>query len=239
MEEERWVRRGGRGPTSQPDTEPVPTAVVAVATGDGIRRIFHSLGVQQIVAGGQSMNPSTAQILEAVEAAPADEVVVLPNNKNIIPVAEQVDALTDKTVRVVKTTGIAQGFAALLEYDPESPVDENAKSMEAAAGRVVSGEVTRAVRASTCDAGPDRRGRLPRHQQGIQAVAPALADAATGLLDVLVTDDHEIVTLIEGEGASAADTRRITEWVHDNRPDASVEVHHGGQPLYPYLLSIE
>jgi hypothetical protein len=239
VEEERWVREA-EVPEDEPDTEPVPTAVVAVATGEGIRRIFRSLGVQQIVAGGQSMNPSTEQLLAAVEAAPSDDVVILPNNKNIIPVAEQVDSLTDKTVRVVKTTGIAQGFAALLEYDPESSGDDNAKSMDAAAGRVVSGEITRAVRASSCDVGPIAEGDfLGISADGIKAVAPALADAATGLLDVLVSDDHEIVTLIEGEGATAADTRRITEWVRDNRPDASVEVHHGGQPLYPYLVSIE
>jgi len=143
-------------------------------------------------------------------------------------------------VRVVPTKGIAQGFAALLEYDPESTGDENAKSMEAAAGRVTAGEVTRAVRASVCDLGPIAEGDyLGLTGDGIRAVAPALADAVTGLLDVLVTDDHEIITLIEGEGASAAVTRRVTEWVHDNRPEAGVEVHHGGQPLYPYLVSIE
>ncbi|MBV9254482.1 MAG: DAK2 domain-containing protein, partial [Actinobacteria bacterium] len=100
VEEERWVREAAV-PEDEPDLEPVPTAVVAVATGEGIRRIFRSLGVQQIVSGGQSMNPSTEQLLTAVQAAPADEVVILPNNKNIIPVAEQVDTLTDKTVRVV------------------------------------------------------------------------------------------------------------------------------------------
>jgi len=239
VEEERWVREAAM-PEDEDDFVPVPTAVVAVATGDGVRRIFRSLGVQQIVSGGQSMNPSTEQLLAAVEAAPADEVVILPNNKNIIPVAEQVDTLTGKTVRVVPTKGIAQGFAALLEYDPESTGDENAKSMEAAAGRVTAGEVTRAVRASVCDVGPIAEGDyLGLTGDGIRAVAPALADAVTGLLDVLVTDDHEIITLIEGEGASAAVTRRVTEWVHDNRPDASVEVHHGGQPLYPYLVSIE
>jgi DAK2 domain fusion protein YloV len=239
VEEERWVREAAV-PDADPDVVPVPTAVVAVATGEGIRRIFRSLGVQQIVAGGQSMNPSTEQLLAAVEAAPADEVVILPNNKNIIPVAEQVDTLTDKAVRVVRTTGIAQGFAALLEYDPESTGDENAKAMEAAAGRVVSGEVTRAVRASVCDLGPIAEGDyLGITSDGIRAVAPVLADAVTALLDAIVTDDHEIVTLIEGEGAAAADTRRVTEWVHDNRPDANVEVHHGGQPLYPYLVSIE
>ena len=119
--EERWVREAAAeaGPEAPPHaTEPVPTAVVAVGTGHGIGRIFYSLGVQQIVAGGQSMNPSTAQLLEAVEAAPADEVVILPNNKNIIPVSEQVDGQTAKTVRVVPTKGISEGFAALLGLRP-------------------------------------------------------------------------------------------------------------------------
>jgi DAK2 domain fusion protein YloV len=240
VEEERWVREAATVPDEEAETVPVPTAVVAVGTGVGIRRIFRSLGVQQIVAGGQSMNPSTAQILEAVEAAPADAVVVLPNNKNIIPVAEQVDELTTKTVRVVKTTGIAEGFAALLEYDPEAAADDNATSMGEAATRIVSGEITQAVRDSTSDAGAITAGDfLGLCREGIVAVAPALADAAAQLLDRLVGDEHEIVTLIEGEGATAADTRRLTEWLGEHRPGVTCEVHHGGQPLYPYLLSIE
>src|SRR5207244_3641961 len=178
-------------------SEPVPTAVVAVATGEGIRRIFRSLGVHQMVAGGQSMNPSTAQILDAVEKAPADEVVVLPNNKNIVPVAEQVDGLTAKTVRVVKTHGIAEGFAALLEYDPEATADANLRDMSAAASRVVAGEITRAVRASSCPAGPIAEGDyLGLSRSGIEVVAGTLDDATTGLLAKLLTDEHEIVTVI-------------------------------------------
>ncbi|MDQ1439077.1 MAG: fatty acid kinase [Acidimicrobiaceae bacterium] len=245
VEEERWVREAADtappdGDDPDADAEPVPTAVVAVATGEGIRRIFRSLGVHQIVAGGQSMNPSTAQILEAVERAPAQEVVVLPNNKNIIPVAEQVAPLTDKTVRVVKTTGIAQGFAALLEYDPYATADDNAEAMAQAADRVVSGEVTRAVRDSSAEAGPIHEGDwLGLSSKRIETVAPTLAEAATGLLAKLVTDDHELVTIIEGAGASPADTRRITEWLGEHRPEVGSEVHHGGQPLYPYLFSIE
>jgi DAK2 domain fusion protein YloV len=241
VEEERWVRDAADAPAeAEGDQEPVPTAVVAVATGEGIRRIFRSLGVHQIVAGGQSMNPSTAQILEAVEQAPAADVVILPNNKNIIPVAEQVAPLTDKTVRVVKTTGIAEGFAALLEYDPYATADDNAESMAASAGRVVSGEVTRAVRDSDSDAGPIAAGDwLGLSSKRIETVAPTLADASTGLLEVLVGDDHELVTIIEGEGATPAATRRITEWLHEHRPEVGSEVHHGGQPLYPYLFSIE
>jgi DAK2 domain fusion protein YloV len=238
VEEERWVREAVEGP--DPEPEPVTTAVVAIATGDGIRRIFRSLGVQQVLTGGQSMNPSTAQILEAVEAAPAREVVVLPNNTNIIAVAEQVDAATDKTVRVVPTKGIPEGFAALIAYDPEEVVDANVEAMATAASNVAAGEVTVAVRPSSCDVGPIGEGdHLGISRDSIVAVAPSAADAAIGLLGELLDDDHEILTLIEGERATAADTRRITEWLSDEHPEVAVEVHHGGQPFYPYFLGLE
>jgi hypothetical protein len=244
VEEERWVREatGAGEVVDLPPhaSEPVRTAVVAVAAGDGIKRIFYSLGVQGIVAGGQSMNPSTAELLAAVEAVPADEVVILPNNKNIIPVAEQVDAHTERTVRVVPTRGIAEGFAALMSYDPEAPADENAKEMTALAANVRAGEVTQAVRDSTCDVGPIAEGDfLGIARDGIKAVETTVAGAACRLLEVLVTDDHEIVTVIEGEGSTPADTRAITEWLDEHWPDVAAEVHHGGQPLYPYLFGVE
>jgi len=242
--EEKWVRDAvaARGtPTDEEEVgPPVPTAAVAVATGDGIRRIFRSLGVHQLIAGGQSMNPSTAQVLEAVEAAPAEEVVVLPNNKNIVPVAQAVRELTDKTVRVVPTTSVAEGFASLLAYDPEATADENHRAMTEAAARVIPGEVTQAVRSSESPAGPIQAGDwLGLSREGIAAVESSSTDAVCALLSKLVTDDHEIVTLIEGEGARPAHTRTITEWLAENRPNVVAEVHHGGQPLYPYLLSIE
>jgi DAK2 domain fusion protein YloV len=238
LEEEAWVR----GAEPEPDIvyPEVTTAIVAVATGDGVRRIFHSLGVQQVVTGGQSMNPSTAQLLEAVEAAPASEVVIFPNNKNIIAVAEQVDELTEKTVRVLRTRSVTEGFAGLLAYDPDAGSDTNAAAMQAAADRVLAGEVAQAVRSSTFDGGPISEGDwMGIDHDGIRCVDKALAGAVTGLLDLLVTDDHEIITLIEGEGANAGDTRAVTEWVAEHRPDVEVEVHHGGQPLYPYLIGIE
>lgn len=238
VEEERWVREAEPAPA--PELEPVTTAVVAIATGDGVQRIFHSLGVQQVITGGQSMNPSTAQIKEAVEAANAAQVIVLPNNKNIIAVAEQVDALTDKTVRVVPTRGIPEGFAALIDYDPEAEVEANAAAMASAADNVAAGEVTRAVRDSTCDVGPIAADdHLGISRAGIRAVAPLLADAAIGLLDELIGDEHEIVTIIEGEGATVGDTRRITEWLTEHRPDVAAEIHVGGQPLYPYYFGVE
>ena len=244
VEEERWVREGvaaGGGVDEPPHANaPVTSAVVAVATGDGIRRIFYSLGVQRIVTGGQSMNPSTAQLLEAVESAPADQVLILPNNKNIIAVAEQVQSQTEKEVRVVPTRGITEAFAALVAYDPEATGATNAEEMTEAAGSVLAGEVTRSVRDSSSDAGPIKEGDfLGISRGGIVAVDATVHGASIALLATLVGDDHEIVTIIEGEGASAASTRAVTEWLDEHHSGVTAEVHHGGQPLYPYLFGVE
>ncbi|HEX3947355.1 MAG TPA: DAK2 domain-containing protein, partial [Acidimicrobiales bacterium] len=240
VEEERWVRESA-GVTVDEPTGPAPaTGVVAVVTGEGIGRIFRSLGVHHQVRGGQSMNPSTAQILEAVEALGSEQVIVLPNNKNIRPVAEQVDALTDKAVRVVPTGSVVEGFAALLAYDPDAEAAVNQAAMAASACRVLPAEVTQAVRDSDTDAGPVRTGDwIGLSRDGVLAVAQSPAGAALTLLERLLGADHELVTLIEGEGATAGDTRRITEWLHDEHPGVAAEVHHGGQPLYPYLRGIE
>jgi hypothetical protein len=239
VEEERWVREAEQHPEPEPDATPVTTAVVAIASGDGIKRIFHSLGAR-VLTGGQSMNPSTAQILEAVEAAPADHVVILPNNKNIIAVAQQVDATTDKTVVVVPTKGIPEGFAALMAYDPDAEIGENASDMADAAANVLAGEVTQAVRDSSCDVGPIAEGDfLGIARDGICAVAPTVAEATIGLLDHLLTEEHEIVTLITGEGSSDAETRKVMLWLEEHHDGVEAETHHGGQPLYPYFLGLE
>jgi hypothetical protein len=244
MQEERWVRDAtvalNTAAREEPSGPPPRTAVVAVANGVGVGRIFRSLGVHYLVAGGQSMNPSTAQILEVVEGTSSAEVVLLPNNDNIRPVAMQVCELASKPVRVVPTSGIVEGFAALLEYDPEAGADDNATSMAASARRVVAGEVTQAVRDATGPMGPIRTGDwMGLSRDGVEVVGENMGEAASALLGKLLRDDHELVTLIEGEGAGAADTRQVTEWLAENRPDLAVEVHHGGQPLYPYLISIE
>jgi uncharacterized protein len=243
-EEEDWVREAsGDSVVDEPPhvNEPVETALVVVASGDGLRRLFWSLGAHQVVAGGQSMNPSTGQLLEAVEACPANSVVLLPNNKNIIPVAEQVAPLTSKSVRVIPTKGVTEGLAASMQYDPSGSADANAATMRTAAVAVASGEVTRAVRRSSCDIGPIAEGDWLGigKDDGIVAVEPSLVSAATGLLATLLSPDHEILTVIEGDGANAADTRSISDWVTEQRPGVSVEVHHGGQPLYPYLFGAE
>jgi fatty acid kinase len=241
VEEERWVREAAAEVEPDAPEERVTCAAVAVCTGEGIRRIFRSLGVHSFVSGGQSMNPSTAELLAAIERAPGDQVVVLPNNKNIVAVADQAARQSAKPVRVINTRGIQEGFAALLEYDPEGDADSNLALMQESSARIVAGEVTRAVRASSCPVGPIAEGDyLGLSRNAIEVVAPDLAGAATGLLEHLIdSDHHEIVTVIAGEGATAAETRRITEWLAEQHPDVTVEVHHGGQPLYPYLFSIE
>ncbi len=244
VEEERWVREatGDEIVDEAPhQSAPCETAVVAVTTGDGIRSLFLSYNVQRIVTGGQSMNPSTQQLLEAVEACPAQNVVILPNNKNIIPVAEQVAPLTSKVVRVIATRGVTEGLAAVLQYDPEGDIDTNAASMRAAAASVAAGEITRAVRDSSCDVGPINEGDYLgiARDGGIVAVESTLVGACTSLLETLITEHHEIVTILEGEGSSKAVTRQITEWLAD-RPNAiEAEVHRGGQPLYPYFFGAE
>ncbi len=246
VEEERWVRdaEASGGQLEAPE-EPVNCAVVAVCAGDGVKRILRSLGARRLVSGGQSANPSTAEILDAIAAVPAEQVIVLPNNVNVVPVAEQAAAHSQKKVRVVPTLGVPEGFAALLAYDPEADVDTNADNMATAASRVVAGEVAQASRPAVTGAGPVKEGDwLGLSRQGIKVVTPASggpADAAIALLDLLVAEDkdYEIVTIIEGEGSHPADTRRVVEWLSENRPGLTSEVHHGGQPLYPYLFSIE
>jgi DAK2 domain fusion protein YloV len=241
IEEERWVREGADSAGPDVFAGPVPvTEVVAVVTGEGVGRIFRSLGVHAQVRGGQSMNPSTADLLEAVESLRAGHVIVLPNNKNIQPVAEQVDPLSTRTVRVIPTGSIVEGFAALLDYDPAAGPDENVAAMTASASRVVPAEITRAVRDAQTEAGAVRAGDwIGLSRDGVVSVADSVVGATCELLARLLDDEHELVTLIEGDGSTVADTRRITEWLHDARPELTAEVHHGGQPLYPYLVGIE
>ncbi|MDH3755621.1 MAG: DAK2 domain-containing protein [Acidimicrobiia bacterium] len=218
----------------------VTTAVVAVAVGDGVRRIFESLGVQAVVTGGQTMNPSTELLLQAVEQVSADEVVILPNNKNIIAVAEQVDGATDKSVGVVPTRGIAEGFAALLAYDPQAGRDDNVESMLSAASAVDAGEIVQAVRDSKSEAGDIRAGEwMAITRAGITAVAPTMVEATCAMLEGLVGDEHEIVTLIRGVDADDDTTEKVVAWLETNHPDIEVEVHDGGQPMYPFYVGVE
>ena len=220
---------------------PVTTAVVAVTAGDGLVELFGQLGVQGVVTGGQTMNPSTAELLSAVEAVNAQQVVILPNNKNIIPVAQQVDALTSKKVLVVPTCSMPEALAALVVLDPEASAEENAAEMTAAADSVATGEVTQAVRDAASPAGQVRVGDWIglRRGDGIVAVSGSLVSAACALLDDLCAGIREIVTIIEGADATSDHTAALRTWLAENHPDLAIEVHRGGQPLYPYLFGVE
>lgn len=239
--EERWVREGSVAQLDEIDTSPAPgTSVVAVVVGEGVGRIFRSLGVRTLVKGGQSMNPSTADLVAAVRATGSSQVVILPNNKNIRPVADQVVDLVDQTVTVVPTNSIVEGFAALLSYDPDASAEQNARVMRESAANVVAGEVTQAVRDSSTVVGDVRAGDwIGLGATGVRSIADSVALASNRLLADLVTPSHELVTIIEGDGSTPANTRRITEFLADEYPSLSVEVHHGGQPLYPYYFGIE
>jgi DAK2 domain fusion protein YloV len=219
----------------------VTCAVVAVASGDGLAELFGQLGVQGVVTGGQTLNPSTAELLAAVHAVNAEQVVVLPNNKNIIPVAEQLAGLTTKVVRIVPTTSMPAALAALIVYDPEADADTNAAEMTDGAQSVATGEITQAIRDANSEAGAITVGDwigLVRGD-GIVAVSGSLDGAACALLDHLITPGREIITVITGADASPGHTDVLLAWIAEHRPDVQVEVHRGGQPLYPYLFGAE
>ena len=220
--------------------EPVHTAVVAVSVGAGVRRIFESLGVRAVIAGGQTMNPSTEHFVQAVEQLDAAEIVLLPNNKNIVPVAERVDDCTDAVVRVVPTKGIAEGLAALMAYDPSATADQNQEAMADAASEVVTGEVTQAVRDTESELGPIAAGQwLGLDRGGLRVVAPSTAQAATGLLSEIIDDGHELVTVIAGADAASADVGEVSSWLAEHHPAIEVEIHEGNQPLYPFYFGVE
>ena len=237
--EEQWVREGEVIAQAR-EAAPPRTAVVAVGVGEGVSRIFQTLGVRALVAGGQSMNPSTAELVEAVLRTGSREVVLLPNNRNIRAVAEQVGALVDVDVRVVATDSLVEGFAAMVSYDPQSGVEENFRTMSAAAQHVTAGEVTRAVRDSRTAGGDVREGDwMGLGAGGVLAVAPTLQEACEKLLSTLVKNQHELLTMIEGEGSTPEITQRLRDFATSHFPQLGLEVHRGGQPLYAYLFGVE
>jgi hypothetical protein len=238
--EERWVREASVAQEEELEGEAPSTAVVAVVVGDGVGRIFRSLGARRLVFGGQSMNPSTSELAQAVHATGSSRVIVLPNNKNITPVARQVNDLVDEDVAVVATSSIVEGFAALLAYDPDASLESNAEAMGESALAVVAGEVTQAVRDTQTPAGSVREGDwIGLSASGVASIADSIAGAANALLASLISPEHELLTIIEGEGATPANTRRITEFLAQEHPHVAPEVHHGGQPLYPYYFGLE
>jgi DAK2 domain fusion protein YloV len=252
MEEEHAQREAAMGAGGVASSAPakrsavaslpaVNCAVISICSGDGLAELFGQMGVQGVVTGGQTMNPSTEELLDAVEHMNSQHVVILPNNKNIIPVANQVNALTNKTVHVVPTCSMPEALAALVFYDPESTSEVNASAMSDAAAAVATGEVTQAVRDTNSDAGAVRAGDwigLVRGD-GLVAIGGTMVAASCSLLDKLVTPGRELMTIITGDLATARATEEIVAYIAENFDGVEVEVHAGGQPLYPYLFGVE
>ncbi len=232
---------GVAGFQALPEFDASSIGVVAVAVGDGLAELFRSFGAQGLVVGGQTMNPSLADLVEVVGAVPAETVILLPNNKNIIPVAERADEASPKTVVVVPTRSIPQGLAAIVANRPDATdAGELAAAMAEAAIAVRSGEITRAVRDSDTPAGPAREGDWLGIADGQIGVASGdAATTITALLADLVADDAEIVTVLTGDGADEPTLAAATAWLEKHRPHVEIEVADGGQPLYPYLISVE
>ncbi len=239
MRRQTEARSEGLRAEPEPATPPKPVGFVAVGAGDGIREILESLGVDVVVNGGQTMNPSTAELLEAVQRVNADNVVVLPNNKNIQMAAQQLVDIVERPVAVIPTNSVPEAFAALLAVDPGASLDEIAEEMTAAAGEVRTGEVTTAVKDSTSKHGPITKGQvigIADHE--IEVIGEDVATVTLELAAV-IAPSGETLTLLGGADLPEAELERIAGDIEAAHPELEVEYHRGGQPLYPVIMSVE
>jgi len=216
------------------------TAVITVVSGDGLNDIFASLGASAVIPGGQTMNPSTKDILQAVESAPSDKIIILPNNKNIVLAAEQVQSLTQKQVAVVPSTTIPQGVVALLAFDYEADFKTNTQIMENAISTVKSIEITRSVRSTKVNGLKIKRKQPIGLLDGQLLVAGnSDIDVLNKLLDKMEMDKAEIVTIYHGEDVETTEAEQISAGITEKYPQIQVEVVRGGQPHYSYIISVE
>ena len=214
--------------------------VVAVAMGEGLSSIFRDLGVDSIIEGGQTMNPSIDDILKGVEKVKAREVFILPNNSNIILSANQAREISNKKIHVIPTKSIPQGIAAMVAFNPELDASGISERMTDAISRVKTGQVTYAVRDSVFNDIEIKKGNIIGLVNGeIKVVGQEIPDVTERLVDEMVDSESEIVTLFYGEEVSAEDAERITDFISDRYPDLDVELYSGGQPLYYYIISVE
>jgi dihydroxyacetone kinase-like predicted kinase len=214
-------------------------AIISVAPGDGISDVFNSLGAV-VVPGGQTMNPSTKDLLQAVESVVPDKVIILPNNKNIILTAGQVHSLTKKTVKVVPTKTVPQGVAALLAFDYESDFETNTKVMEKARGGVRTVEITRAIRTTKIGDMRIRKNQaIGLLDTDLIAVANTAMDVLNKVLDEIDMEESEVVTIYYGQDIEKPEAERVSANIRDKFPELQIEVVKGGQPHYEYIISIE
>ena len=214
---------------------------VAVSIGAGMNEIFLGLGVDNIIEGGQTMNPSTEDVLNAIDGVNADTVYVLPNNKNIILAAEQAKTLTeDKNVVVIPSKTVPQGIAALINFAYDKSPEENAELMTAEMKKVKTGQVTYAVRDTSIDGMEIKQGNIMGLDDStIRAVGDSVEDTAYELLVNMIDEDSELITLYYGEETSEEEAEALASRVTESYPDVEVEVHSGNQPIYYYVISVE
>ncbi|TFH60532.1 DAK2 domain-containing protein [Peribacillus frigoritolerans] len=232
------------GETNTPLQTKPPTkgkyAVVSVAMGAGISELFKSIGAKSVIEGGQTMNPSTEDIVKAVEGAYADHVIILPNNKNIIMAANQAADVLGDHVTVIPTKTVPQGMAALLAFNPSLDAEENKKAMIEALSHVKTGQITYAVRDTNIDGLAIETGDFMGIAEGtIKVKDKDMTKAAKDLLSDMIDEDSEILTILYGEDATAEDVESLVAFCNENFEDVEVEVHNGKQPLYSYIFSIE
>ena len=238
--EEQSVREKEVSPFQLLPIEPGQIAVVTISPGNGISRVFASLGAAAIVEGGQTMNPSTEEILSAFENLPTDHVVILPNNKNIILAAQNAASVTVKKVAVVPSRSIPQGIAALFRYSPEAGFDVMVEEMNEAINEVHSGEITIATRSVEINGIDVHEGEVIALLDGILvAAANSLDEACTRLLDAAHTEERELITLFAGENVTRNEVNRIGDLIRAKYPNHEIEIKDGGQPHYHFIIAIE
>lgn len=229
-----------KAPTTTKKVEKHPYAIVTIAMGEGVAGLLRSIGASYVIEGGQTMNPSTEDIVKAVKEIGAEKVLILPNNKNIVMAAEQAVELLEIEAAVVPTKTIPQGMAAILAFNPEAAVELNKKTMTEAFANVKTGQVTYAVRDTSIDGVEIHKDDFMALAEGkIVLSTPALKDAAEKVIADLVDEDTEIVTVIYGEDTTEQDATELVAFIEENYPDAEVELFNGKQGLYPYIISVE
>ncbi|WP_042200781.1 DAK2 domain-containing protein [Paenibacillus camerounensis] len=231
-----------QAPAVPPADDLAPYGFIAVSSGDGISEIFKSLGVDVVLAGGQTMNPSTEDFVNAISSISAKHVYLLPNNSNIVLAAQQAKELLEgeREVTVIPSKSIPQGIAAAFAFQEEDAVESNTESMLGAISQVKSGQVTNAVRDTVIEELEIKSGQyIGISNSKIVAASDDLLAASQALLDTMLENGDEIVTILTGSEADAGITESLGSWLEETYPQVEVEVHEGGQPLYYYLFSVE
>ncbi|WEV50474.1 DAK2 domain-containing protein [Lactobacillus sp. ESL0731] len=225
---------------SDEQQESVDFAVIAVASGNGIRKLFESEGVNRIISGGQTMNPSTQDIIDAIKKSGAQKAIVLPNNGNIVMAAKQAAEVSDIPVGIVPTKTISQGLTAMLSFDPDLSVEENVDSMTEDLDTVVSGEVTQANRDTTInDVEVHANDYLGIIDGDIEVDNPDLVTATINMIEKMLDEDSEIITIMFGRDSNKKQAEQVVAGLQANHDDLEFEVHDGGQPVYNFLVSVE